>query len=51
MNVGHMRERLRMYRDAYLPAQQAEDEIDRILRPTPWADTLLGRFLDLFVSR
>jgi GMP synthase (glutamine-hydrolysing) len=49
MNVGHMRARLRMYRDAYLPAEQAEDELDRILRPTPEADRLLGRFLDLYV--
>ena len=49
MNVGHMRARLRMYRDAYLPAEQAEDELDLILRPTPEADRILGRFLDLYV--
>jgi GMP synthase (glutamine-hydrolysing) len=47
MNVGHMRERLMMYRDAYLPMAGAEDEIDRILAPSPHADTLLGRFLAL----
>jgi GMP synthase (glutamine-hydrolysing) len=50
MNVGHMRARLRMYRDAYLPAEQAEDELDRILRPTPEADRILGRFLDLHLG-
>lgn len=49
MTVGHMRERLRMYRDAYLPESDPADELDRILRPTPDADRLLGRFLDLFV--
>lgn len=47
MNVGHMRERLMMYRDAYLPMADAEAEIDRILRPSPHADTILGRFLGL----
>lgn len=51
MNVGHMRARLRMYRDAYLPAEQAEDELDLILRPTPEADRILGRFVELFVPR
>jgi GMP synthase (glutamine-hydrolysing) len=47
MNVGHMRERLMMYRDAYLPVADAEAEIDRILAPSPHADTILGRFLAL----
>ena len=47
MNVGHMRERLMMYRDAYLPVADAEAEIDRILTPSPHADTILGRFLAL----
>ena len=47
MNVGHMRERLLMYRDAYLPVPDFEAEIDRILAPSPHADTLLARFLAL----
>jgi len=47
MNVGHMRERLMMYRDAYLPVPDFEAEIDRILAPSPHADTILGRFLGL----
>jgi len=48
MNVGHMRERLAMYRDAYLPVEDAEAEIDRILAPSPHADLVLARFLRLF---
>lgn len=51
MNVGHMRERLMMYRDAYLPMADAEAEIDRILAPSPHADTALGRFLALVDAR
>lgn len=47
MNVGHMRERLLMYRDSYLPVADFEAEIDRILAPSPYADTLLERFLTL----
>jgi GMP synthase (glutamine-hydrolysing) len=50
MNVGHMRERLLMYRDAYLPVPDFEAEIDRILAPSPHADTLLARFLALVGS-
>ena len=49
MNVGDMRARLRMYRDDYLPAGQTEDDLDRSLRPTPEADRILGRFLELCV--
>jgi GMP synthase (glutamine-hydrolysing) len=49
MNVGHMRERLAMYRDTYVPTRQSGDEIDRILAPSPHADGLLDRFLGLLL--
>ncbi len=47
MNVGHMRERVRFYRDAYLPVPDFEAELDRILASSPYADTILRRFLGL----
>lgn len=48
MNEDHMRERLLMYREAYLPGARAYEEFVRLLRPTPDAADLLRRFLELY---
>jgi hypothetical protein len=50
MSAARMRERLRMYSAEYLPADDLDAELDRLLRPTPDAETLLARFLGLYAS-
>lgn len=46
MSDEHLRVRLEMYRDTYLSERATRDEVSRSLRPSPWADKLLGRFVD-----
>lgn len=46
MSDAHLRVRLEMYRDTYLSERATRDEVSRSLRPSPWADKLLGRFVD-----
>lgn len=48
MSAHRMRERLRMYSAEYLPAEDLDAELDRLLRPTPEVEGLLGRFLGLY---
>lgn len=49
MSDEDMRQRLRMYRRFYLDDGSGEvDAFERSLRPSPEADRLLGRFLDLY---
>lgn len=45
MSRRRMRERLKMYSAEYLPAADLDAELDRILRPSPEAETLMARFL------
>lgn len=47
MTVEHMRARLLMYRDEYLPPGADPAMLEEILAPSPEAETLLDRFLDL----
>lgn len=49
MTVEHMRARLLMYRDEYLPPGADPALLDQILAPSREAETLLDRFLELFV--
>ena len=48
MSGQHMRERLLMYRDGYMPGDDPMAELERRLRPTDEADRLLARFVDLY---
>ncbi len=48
MNQQHMRARLMMYRDGYLPASTTAAEMAHLLGPSPWVEGLLRRFLELF---
>jgi len=45
MSAEHLRVRLEMYRDTYLSERAAQEELSRSLRPSPWADQLLERFM------
>lgn len=47
MTSARMRERLKMYSAEYLPAADLDAELDRLLCPSPEAETLLGRFLTI----
>jgi GMP synthase (glutamine-hydrolysing) len=48
MTTEHMRARLLMYRDEYLPPGADQDEIERLLEPSPEVEGLLDRFLTLY---
>lgn len=48
MTVEHMRARLFMYRDEYLPPGADPALLDQILAPSPEAEGLLDRFLTLY---
>jgi len=48
MNREHMKARLLMYRDSYLPREMEASEFERLLRDTPDAAGLLRRFLQTF---
>jgi GMP synthase (glutamine-hydrolysing) len=48
MNESHLRARLMMYRDTYLEERTSEDELSATVRPSPSAERLLARFLDLY---
>ncbi len=48
MSEQHLQARLEMYRDSYLADQSLDEEVSLPLRPSIWADRLLGRFLDLY---
>jgi len=47
MSTDRMRQRLKMYSAEYLPADDIDAELDRLLCPTPDAEGLLARFLAL----
>ena len=47
MTSSRMAERLRMYSDEYLGGDDDQGHIEGILRPTPEAEGLLGRFLQV----
>jgi len=49
MGAGQLRERLEIYREAYLPDPEAYEHLLRNLRPSPEAGTLLRRFVELYV--
>jgi len=49
MTDQHLRVRLEMYRDTYLAERTTMDEFSGLLRPSPWADGLLRRFIQLCV--
>ena len=42
----HLKARLEMYRDTYLAEETAREELSSTIRPSPWADSLLRRFLE-----
>lgn len=48
MTAQRMRERLKMYSAEYLPAEDLDAELDRLLRPSPEAETLIARFLQCY---
>ncbi len=48
MNEDHMRARLLMYRDAYLPAGLTPEAFGALLRPTPVVAGLVRRFVELY---
>lgn len=48
MTDQHLRVRLEMYRDTYLAERTTRDEVSSSLRPSPWADGLLRRFIHLY---
>jgi GMP synthase (glutamine-hydrolysing) len=48
MSEQHMRERLLMYRDDYMPGDDPLAELDRRLRPTVEVESLLARFVELY---
>lgn len=48
MNEEHMRARVLMYRDAYLPDGQTPEEFGATLRPTPVVAGLVRRFVELY---
>lgn len=48
MNHEHMQTRLMMYRDSYLSERTTAEEVSRSLRPSPEAERLLSRFLELY---
>ena len=48
LTESHLRERLRMYRDEYLPPDADPAMLDEILAPSEQADGLLDRFLELY---
>ncbi len=43
----HLEARLGMYRDTYLAELTSDHELSDRIRPSPWADALLGRFLSV----
>jgi len=47
LTESHIRERLMMYRDEYLPPDADPALLDEILGPSEWADGILDRFLAL----
>ncbi|HHQ49260.1 MAG TPA: type 1 glutamine amidotransferase, partial [Acidobacteria bacterium] len=49
MTDGQLRERLEVYRDAYLPDPEGYRRLLANLRPSPEAGSLLRRFLELYV--
>ena len=51
MTTARMRERLKMYSAEYLPADDLDAELDRLLCPTPEAEGLLARFLAITAGR
>jgi GMP synthase (glutamine-hydrolysing) len=48
MNEHHLAARLEMYRHTYLADRTRDQEISVAVRPSPWAELLLGRFLELY---
>jgi len=50
MTHVQLRERLEVYRDEYMPDPEEFERLSGRLRPSPDADRLLDRFLDLFVD-
>ena len=50
MSEQHMRDRLLMYADEYLPDADPLAALDRRLRPTELVDGLLRRFVDVFLG-
>jgi GMP synthase (glutamine-hydrolysing) len=48
MNGSHLQARLMMYRDTYLEERTGKDELSATVRPSPHAERLLARFLDLY---
>ena len=51
MTHVQLRERLEVYRDEYMPDPEEFARLSQRLRPSPEADRLLDRFLELFVER
>lgn len=49
MNEDHLQARLMMYRDTYLEERTGASELSQSLRPSPHAELLLSRFLELYV--
>ncbi|MCB9850313.1 MAG: type 1 glutamine amidotransferase [Phycisphaerales bacterium] len=50
MSAQHLIERLSYYRDSYLPSDEEFESLKRNPLPTPEADTILHRFLDLVMA-
>ena len=49
MAEQHMRERVMMYAADYMPGEDPLAELGKRLRPTPFADGLLQRFVDVYL--
>ncbi len=49
MTADQLRQRLEVYREEYLPDPGEFDALQRSLRPSPEADTLLRRFIERYV--
>jgi GMP synthase (glutamine-hydrolysing) len=48
MSAEQLSQRLELYREDYVPDTATFDRIRKSLRPSPQAETLLRRFLDLY---
>jgi len=48
MTADQLRDRLEVYREEYMPDPEEFARLSRRLRPSPEADGILGRFLDLY---
>jgi hypothetical protein len=50
MSAHHLVERLSYYRDSYLPSDEEFETLRQNPLPTPEADAILHRFLDVYLS-